>query len=163
VSLNLPPLYQINNMEYRLYQLGSMTDPTTAPAPSVGNPLPSGATLVNAWVGATASNPTDTLTFNNLAAGTYILDVAGTTAGLAVARTPGSCSWRRYRCRRACGCSVRRSAALASSAAAGAPDGASRRRPSRAAPDPPFALRAGLSRWRRPAPAPRPAAAGNGR
>lgn len=82
VSLNLPPTYQINNLEYRLYMVGSMTDPTTAPLPSVGNPLPGGASIVNAWAGATALNPTDTATFYNLGAGTYVLDVAGTTAGL---------------------------------------------------------------------------------
>jgi hypothetical protein len=82
-SLGYGTLFQLTNLQVRLYQVSSTPGATTAPV--VGG-IPTGATMTKAWNGisgvVSAPNPVAfTDTFNNLQTGTYILDVAGISSG----------------------------------------------------------------------------------
>lgn len=79
VSLNLgtvSPTFDISNLQFRLYEVASNTI-----QPGLG--IPSGSTLVTAWMGTSgpATGTAIQANFSGIQAGTYFLDVAGTADG----------------------------------------------------------------------------------
>ena len=70
VSIDYASLLNISNLQFRVYESASSTDPATLGA------VPAASRLV-AW---TTSN---SATFTNAVSGTYFLDVAGTATGSA--------------------------------------------------------------------------------
>jgi hypothetical protein len=72
-SLSDAPIFNIANLQFRLYEVATGT------APTVGA-LPAGATLVANWTSVAAGNVV-TATFSDIQAGEYFLDVAGTANG----------------------------------------------------------------------------------
>jgi hypothetical protein len=75
-SLSLGSLFDITNLQFRLYQVASATT-----QPIVGGlPVGTGAP-VQAWMGLTPGNNSMTASFSGIQAGTYMLDVAGIASG----------------------------------------------------------------------------------
>ena len=75
-SLSLGTLFDITNLQFRLYQVASATT-----QPIVGG-LPAGTGApVQAWMGLTPGNDSMTASFSGIQAGTYMLDVAGIASG----------------------------------------------------------------------------------
>src|SRR6202789_1156706 len=71
-SLSLGSLFDVTNLQFRLYQVAS-----AATQPILGG-LPGGTcTPVQAWMGLTPGNNSMTASFSGIQAGTYMLDVAG--------------------------------------------------------------------------------------
>jgi len=82
VSLGLstgsnPPIFDIANLQFRLYEVAS-----SAVQPGLNIPT-SGATLITSWTGNPGQSTGASIqaSFSNLEAGTYFLDVAGTADG----------------------------------------------------------------------------------
>jgi len=67
--------FNISDLQFRLYEV-----PTATTAPIVGG-IPAGSTLITAWVGPPSGSNEVEATFNDIQAGTYILDVAGIANG----------------------------------------------------------------------------------
>lgn len=65
----------ISNMQFRLYSVPSATT-----APVVGG-LPTGATLIQSWIGAPSGSNSIVATFAGIQTGSYILDIAGIASG----------------------------------------------------------------------------------
>jgi hypothetical protein len=74
-SLSLGTLFNITNLQFRLYQVASGTT-----QPIVGG-LPAGSTLVTAWMGLAPGDNSMTASFSGIQSGTYMLDVAGIASG----------------------------------------------------------------------------------
>ncbi|HEY1413222.1 MAG TPA: FxDxF family PEP-CTERM protein [Rhodopila sp.] len=74
-SLGLGTLFNITNLQFRLYQVPS---PTTAP---IVNGLPANSNVITSWTGLAPGANSMTASFNGIQAGTYILDVAGIADG----------------------------------------------------------------------------------
>ena len=74
-SLGLGNTFDITNMQFRLYEV-----PTSTTAPIVGG-IPSGSTLITAWMGPPSGSNEVQASFSGIQAGTYILDVAGIASG----------------------------------------------------------------------------------
>jgi hypothetical protein len=74
-SLGLGTLYNITNLQFRLYQVASATT-----QPIVGG-IPAGSTPVTAWMGLVPGNNSMTASFSGIQSGTYMLDVAGIASG----------------------------------------------------------------------------------
>ncbi|MGB6307205.1 MAG: FxDxF family PEP-CTERM protein [Steroidobacteraceae bacterium] len=74
-SLGLGTLFDISNLQFRLYQVSG---PNTQPI--VGG-LPSGSTSVTVWQGLAPGQNSMTASFSGIQSGTYILDVAGIASG----------------------------------------------------------------------------------
>lgn len=74
---NNPATYDINDLQFRLYEVASPATDPTAPG------LPAGSSLVTAWQGLAdpTSGQTISASFTGVQAGTYILDVAGIADG----------------------------------------------------------------------------------
>ncbi len=67
--------FNIADLQFRLYEV-----PTSTTAPIVGG-IPSGSTLITSWMGPPSGSNEVQATFNDIQAGTYILDVAGIANG----------------------------------------------------------------------------------
>jgi hypothetical protein len=74
-SLGLGTLFDITNLQFRLYEVASATT-----QPIVGG-IPSGSTLVTSWMGLAPGDNSMTAAFNGIQSGTYMLDVAGIAGG----------------------------------------------------------------------------------
>lgn len=74
-SLSLGTLFDITNLQFRLYQVAGAT------TQAIVGGLPSGSTSVTSWMGLTPGNNSMTASFSNIQAGTYMLDVAGIASG----------------------------------------------------------------------------------
>jgi hypothetical protein len=74
-SLSLGTLFDVTNLQFRLYQVAS-----TSTQPVVGG-LPVGSTPVTSWAGLAPGENSMTASFSGIQAGTYILDVAGIASG----------------------------------------------------------------------------------
>ncbi len=74
-SLGLGTLYDISNLQFRLYQVAGATT-----QPIVGG-IPAGSTLVTAWMGLAPGDNSMTAAFSGIQSGTYMLDVAGIATG----------------------------------------------------------------------------------
>lgn len=74
-SLGLGTLFDISNLQFRLYQV-----PAPNTQPIVGG-LPSGSTSVTVWQGLAPGQNSMTASFSGIQSGTYILDVAGIASG----------------------------------------------------------------------------------
>jgi hypothetical protein len=74
-SLSLGTLFDVTNLQFRLYQVASATT-----QPIVGG-LPAGSTPVTSWMGLAAGDNSMTASFSGIQAGTYMLDVAGIASG----------------------------------------------------------------------------------
>ncbi len=74
-SLGLGSLYNITNLQFRLYEVASATT-----QPIVGG-LPAGSTLISAWMGPAPGDNSVTASFTGIESGTYMLDVAGIAGG----------------------------------------------------------------------------------
>jgi hypothetical protein len=74
-SLGLGDTFDINDLQFRLYEVAT---PTTAP--QIGG-IPSGSNLITGWMGPPAGSNEVSATFTGIQSGTYILDVAGIASG----------------------------------------------------------------------------------
>jgi hypothetical protein len=75
-SLSLGTLFNITNLQFRLYQVASATT-----QPIVGG-LPAGTGApIQAWMGLGTGDDSVTASFSGIQAGTYMLDVAGIASG----------------------------------------------------------------------------------
>jgi hypothetical protein len=74
-SLGLGTLYNIANLQFRLYEVASATT-----QPIVGG-IPAGSTPVTAWMGLAPGDNSITASFIGIQSGTYMLDVAGIASG----------------------------------------------------------------------------------
>jgi hypothetical protein len=77
-STQLPSVFNIDNLQFRLFEVSSSSTP-----PSLG--VPAGSTPVTAWKGIAGNDNGATISasFNNVSSGTYFLQVAGTADGTA--------------------------------------------------------------------------------
>lgn len=67
--------FNIADLQFRLYEV-----PAATTAPIVGG-IPTGSTLITAWVGPASGSNEVEASFSDIQAGTYILDVAGIANG----------------------------------------------------------------------------------
>jgi hypothetical protein len=74
-SLTSGTAFDISNMQFRLYSV-----PSSTTAPIVGG-LPTGATLIQSWIGAPSGSNSIVATFAGIQTGSYILDIAGIASG----------------------------------------------------------------------------------
>jgi hypothetical protein len=74
-SLGLGTLFNIENLQFRLYQVAGVTT-----QPIVGG-VPAGSTPVTPWMGLAPGDNSMTASFSGIQSGTYILDVAGIASG----------------------------------------------------------------------------------
>jgi hypothetical protein len=74
-SLGLGTLFDITNLQFRLYEVAG---PGTQPI--VGG-IPAGGTSVTSWMGLAPGGNSISASFNGIQSGTYILDVAGVASG----------------------------------------------------------------------------------
>jgi hypothetical protein len=74
-TLGLGALFDITNLQFRLYEVPSATT-----QPLVGG-IPSGSILITSWMGLPTGSNSVSAEFNGIQSGTYILDVAGIASG----------------------------------------------------------------------------------
>jgi len=67
-------VFNVDGLQFRLYEVASGT------APTVGG-LPAGATPVTSWTGLPTGQSSVTASFSGIASGTYFLDIRGTANG----------------------------------------------------------------------------------
>jgi hypothetical protein len=76
-SLGLGTLFDVSNLQLRLYRLSG-----SPLLPAVGA-IPPGSTMIQPWLGPPSGQTTVTAYFGSVAAGKYVLDIAGIADGSA--------------------------------------------------------------------------------